>query len=158
MNEAQLGAVVWGKVNEIANKVFGVEIPPEECRSARFPSFYTYYYPYYFRYLAQAGAAHDSNDFNDFAHAVAAPYCAEFYTEQTLANVLRKQIKGRRPPTPLQTAKALAKVGAMSSQKLEQIKRDKQTAVENAPLLIHTEIVSFAEMLKKLRDVEQTLT
>lgn len=153
VDEPRVGALVWGKVTEIAQSSFGITIPPEECRSEYFPSFYTYYYPYFFRYLTPSPIVHDPNDSNDFAHAIAAPYCTEFYSERKLALVLRSQVQDRKPATPYAIAKRLAKTGYMDQAKLNELSRNKSAKGENAPLLTQTKIITFSEMLQTIRAI-----
>jgi hypothetical protein len=51
MDERDLGTVIWHKVNQYGNEWFKINIPPADCNSVNFPSFYVSFYTYYYRYI-----------------------------------------------------------------------------------------------------------
>ncbi len=105
LDERDLCAFIWAKVNEYSAKWFKVEIPPADCSSVNFPSFYTFYYTYFFRYMKNRDVLPEPNDFVDLTHCMAAPYCERYYAERTFGTLLGSNVKDHRPPTSKQLAK-----------------------------------------------------
>lgn len=153
IDEQKLGALIWGKINEIATNWLNLDIPTADCRPENFPSFFVYFYAYYFWSLKNKQKKHAINDFNDLAHTIIAPYCKLFYIENKLALLLRNEIQGRIPPNPYATTKKLFKNGLVEKETYQKARysEDMRHPVESR-LLEKTTIHTYSEMRKEILD------
>ncbi|HEX5872648.1 MAG TPA: hypothetical protein VFY65_19595 [Longimicrobium sp.] len=146
VDEQKLVTLVWSKVNEIARDQYRIEVPIADCRPENFPAIFTFFYLYYFRFLAQKRVVPKPNDFVDLAHGSIAPYCVDFYAEQKMVQLLRRQVKGRVAPTPFHAAKRLSKEGYIDPTQLERARQSEDMKRETAPLLPNTNLITHMEM------------
>lgn len=146
VNERKLTLMVGDKVNALAKKTYGIEVPTADVRPENFPALFTYYYAYYFRFLVHRHVKPHRNDFNDLAHASAVPYCRNFFAEQKLVQILRKQVEERVAPTPYATAKHFHAEGRIDSAAHEQARKSEDMRRENVPLLYETTFMTHMEV------------
>jgi hypothetical protein len=146
VNERKLTLMVGDKVNQIAKESYDIEVPVADVRPENFPALFTYYYAYYFRFLVHRHVRPHRNDFNDLAHASAAAYCRNFFAEQKLVQMLRKQVQGRVAPTPYATAKHFHAEGRIDSDAHERARKSEDMRRETSPLLLGTTFMTHMEL------------
>jgi hypothetical protein len=150
LDERQLLALIWFRINSMAMEWLKLEIPTADARPDRFPAFFTFYYAYYFRYLKSRSVKIQTNDFNDLTNTVAAPYCRDFFTEKTLAGILRNEVQARVPPRPIEAARRLKRHGLLSGETLDRaVATDAQTSA-NEPLLVSTRIWTINDLRQQV--------
>jgi len=152
IDERDLGAVIWHAVNKYGNEWFKIYIPPADCNSMNFPSFYVYFYTYYYRYIKSSTVRPELNDLIDLANCMAAPYCQRYYAESKFTNILRLSVKGQKPPTAFQMIKRAYKKGLIDNETFQNAKQKKDKLGVSDKLLSHTEIYKFSEMVEQVKN------
>jgi hypothetical protein len=150
LDERQLLALIWFRINSMAMEWLKLEIPTADARPDRFPAFFTFYYAYYFRYVKSRTVKIQVNDFNDLTNTVAAPYCRDFFTEKTLAGILKNDVQARVPPRPIEAARRLKRRGLVSAESFDRaVATDAQTSA-NEPLLGSTRIWTINDLRQQV--------
>ena len=145
LDERDLCIFILSVVTKLGKQWFQIDVRPQDCTPANFPSFYTFYYAYHFRY-AKNQAKPELNDFLDLANCLPLPYCERFYGERKFTTILKEHVQGRKPPTAYQLAKRLHNAGAIDGPTFQVIKRNKAAFGRTSSLLPNIGIFSFAEM------------
>lgn len=148
IDERQLLSLIWFRINAIAREWLSLEIPTADARPDRFPAFFTFQYTYYFRSVKSRTVKIQLNDFNDITNTVAAPYCCDFFTEKTVASILRNDVQGRVPPRPIDTARRLNRRGVLPSETLERAKATIDQTAPNGALLLNTRVWTINDLRK----------
>ena len=152
LDERELLTLIWSRINELAKEWLNLEIPTADARPDGFPAFFTFYYSYFFRYIKDHDVKASPNDFNDITNTLAAPYCVDFYTERTLAGILRTDVQGRVPPRPIQTARRLAKKGVLKADDLRRAEGTEAQKASNEALLLNTRIWTITDLRKQIAE------
>ena len=150
LDERELLALIWSRINEVAKEWLNLEIPTADARPDRFPAFFTFYYSYYFRYMKTHTVKISLNDFNDITNTLAAPYCCDFFTERTLAGILRNDVQGRVPPRPIEAARRLARKGVLEPASLRRAESADAQTTENDRLLGNTRIWTINDLREQV--------
>lgn len=146
LDERDLGIYIWKAVRDLGREWFQIDIPPADCNAANLPALYVFFYAYYFRYVKSGNIKPDINDFIDLANCSATPYCERYYCETAFANILRRYVKGRKPPTAFQLMKKMYRKGLITQETYETQRQDRAKLSRTIPLLEHAEVFSFTEM------------
>ena len=147
IDERDLGAFIWDRVNTYAKKWFKISIPPEECSSAHFPAFFTFYYTYYYRYIMSDSVRPNANDLVDLMHVLAAPYCERMFMERSYGSLLRDTVQGKKPPSAYALIKRMRRRGAISDATWQNAQKNRERLRNSNSLLADVEI-SLIEDLK----------
>ena len=150
LDERELLAVIWSRINSLGMEWLNLEIPTADARPDRFPTFFTFYYAYFFRYMKTHTVKVHLNDFNDITNTLAAPYCCDFFTEKTLAGILRNDIQGRVPPRPIEAARRLARKGVLEPESLRRAEAADAQKSQNAGLLGNTRIWTINDLREQV--------
>ncbi len=150
LNERQLLALIWSRINSMAQETYKIELPTADARPDRFPAFFTFHYAYYFRYVKSHGVKVQTNDFNDLSNTLAAPYCRDFFTEKTLAGILRNDLQGRVPPRPIEVASGLRKRGLVSTETFKEARATEAQTAANEPLLANCRIWTINDLREQV--------
>lgn len=156
LDERQLLAHIWFRINTMAMEWLKLEIPVADARPDRFPAFFTFYYAYYFRYVKSRTVKIQVNDFNDLANTVAAPYCRDFFTEKTIAGILRNDVQARVPPRPIDAARRLKRRGVVSTESFNRAMTTEAQTSANEPLLEATRIWSINDLRQQVASAAST--
>jgi len=146
LDERKLLPVIWSRASRLVKEMFRIDLPVADCRSDNFPSFFVYEYAYYFWYVKSGTGKIELNDFHDIGHAIASPYCRDFFTERRLAAVLRNDVQGRQPPPQFSASKLLHREGVVDAGGLTKAKESEAMRRPMPPMLPCTRIWSLAEM------------
>jgi hypothetical protein len=146
LDERELLPLIWSRINSLALEWLKLEIPTADARPDQFPAFFTFYYSYYFRYVKTRSVKVAVNDFNDLTNTLAAPYCRDFYTERTVAAILRNDVQGRVPPRPIEAARHLAKKGILKPDDLRRAEESQGQKSPNVGLLDNTRIWTINDL------------
>lgn len=155
LDERELLPLIWSRINSLSEELFKTEIPTADARPDQFPAFFTFYYSYYFRYVKTHTVKASTNDFNDLTNTLAAPYCCDFYTEKTLAAILRNDIQGRVPPRPIQAARHLARKGILKQDDLRRAEEAAAQKLPNGELLRNTRIWTINDLRQQIAAASQ---
>ena len=155
LDERDLSAIIWQTVNRYGNEWFKINIPPADCNSLNFPSFYVYYYTYYYRYIKNSTVKPELNDFIDLANCLVAPYCEKYFAENKFTNVLRLSVKGRTPPTAYQMIKRAFKKGLIDNKTFQNAKIKKDDLSVSDELLKDTKFYKYSEMVDQIKGIKQ---
>lgn len=150
LDERELISIIWSRIDSMSKEFLNLEIPPADARPDRFPAFFTFYYAYYFRYVKPQTVRIYTNDFNDLTNTVAAPYCCNYFSERTVAAILRNDVKGRVPPRPIEAARRLFRRGFLSADDLARAEASSDQTASNVGLLESTRIWTINDLREQL--------